>query len=60
MRVRTLSNSSDSHVANIRKAIETLETLLDQADSTVLYNDFKEALERCRKKLETMPGNKSR
>jgi len=51
----TLSNSSDSQVENLRKAIETLETLLEQVDNTVLYNDFTSALDRCRTKLKNLP-----
>jgi hypothetical protein len=58
MQVRTLSKSTDNRVANIRKAIETLETLLDQAESTVLYNDLSSALKDCKKKLTEIPDGK--
>jgi hypothetical protein len=58
MQVQTLSNSAEYRIANIRKAIETLETLLDQAESTVFYNDLSLALKNCKKKLSEIPGNK--
>jgi hypothetical protein len=56
--VQTLSNSAENRIANIRKAIETLETLLDQTESTVFYNDLSLALKNCKKKLSEIPGNK--
>jgi len=55
MQAYSLSNSSDSRVENLRKAIETLETLLEKVGNTVLYNDFTSALDRCRTKLKNLP-----
>jgi hypothetical protein len=55
MQAHTLSNSSDGQVENLRKAIKTLESLLEEVDDLVLYNDFTSALDRCRTKLENLP-----